>query len=168
MNRKTKKIAVLGLLTAIALILSYVETLIPIFAGIPGIKLGLPNLVVLILLYQYDFKTAALVSFVRILAAGFLFGNLMSILFSLAGGMLSLVLMYLLKRMGGFSIMGISAAGGCIHNIGQLAVAYFVVATKMLITYLPALLLSGLITGILIGIAAKILMGRIPKDMWSR
>ena len=156
---KQKKIAYMGLFAAIAIIFGYVESLIPFFAGIPGIKLGLANLAVLFILETYTWKEAALVSMVRILVIGFMFGNMFSILYSMAGAALSLTVMTLMKRFSGFSILGISVAGGVSHNIGQLIIAALIVENTSLFYYAPVLLISGVITGILIGI----LTGEITK-----
>lgn len=158
----SKRIAVLGFMTTLALILSYVESLIPFLPGIPGVKLGLANLVMVYVLYRFSGKDALLVSVVRILASGFLFGNLMSISFSLAGSILSLLIMTLCKRRKLFSVMGVSIAGGCMHNIGQLLVAFFAVNTPGLFYYIPVLLVSGLVTGLLIGIGGNIMLKRLP------
>lgn len=157
----------LGVMTALALILSYVESLIPFFPGIPGIKLGLANLILVLLLYEYSVRDALLVSIVRILIAGFLFGNLMTILFSLAGGIISLLIMAFLKKIQGFSMIGVSIAGGCMHNIGQFLMALAVMQTRGLIYYLPALLLAGAATGFLIGIAASLLNRYLPRSFWK-
>lgn len=154
-----KKTAYLGLFAAIAIIFGYVESLIPFFAGIPGMKLGLANLAVLFILEKYSWKEAALVSTVRILVIGFLFGNMFSILYSLAGAALSLTVMTLMKRFSGFSILGVSVAGGVSHNIGQLIVASFIVENTSLLYYAPILLISGVATGLLIGF----LTGEITK-----
>jgi heptaprenyl diphosphate synthase len=148
MNHKT---AYLGLFSALAIIFGYVETLIPVFAGIPGIKLGLANLAVVFILEKYTWKEAVIVSFIRILVIGFLFGNLFSIVYSLAGAALSLTVMTLLKNKSDFSLVGISVAGGVSHNVGQLIIAMLVVENTSLIYYAPALLISGVITGLLIG-----------------
>ncbi|MDD3339986.1 MAG: Gx transporter family protein [Lachnospiraceae bacterium] len=148
------KIAFLGLFAALAIILGYVESLLPVFIGIPGIKLGLTNLVIVFILYLYSWKEALLISVVRILAIGFLFGNLYSILFSLAGGVLSLFVMYFMRKIPGFSVLGVSVAGGVTHNIGQLFVAAFVVTNFKLMYYLPVLLVSGVVTGLLIGMVS--------------
>lgn len=158
----TRKIAVLGLFSALAIIFGYVETLLPVFTGIPGVKLGLANLAVLFILMRCTLPDAFLVSVIRILAIGFMFGNMFSILYSLAGAALSLIIMALLKKSGKFSMFGISMAGGISHNIGQLLVAMAVVENLNLIYYAPALLLSGLITGMLIGIVTNEIMKRIP------
>lgn len=157
----TQKTARLGLLTAAAMILSYVESLIPFFPGVPGIKLGLPNLVTVWLLWLGTAGEALAVSVTRILLTGFLFGNLYSILFSLAGGLLSLAAMAVLRRLEGFSIYGVSILGGVCHNMGQLLVAVLVVETYQLAWYLPVLLVSGIVTGAVIGIISGILVRRL-------
>ena len=128
-----KKLSYLGLFAAVAIIFGYVESLIPFFAGIPGMKLGLANLAVLFILEKYTWKEAALVSIVRIIVIGFMFGNLFSILYSLAGAALSLAVMTFMKKKSGFSILGISVAGGVSHNIGQLIIAGLITMTSGLI-----------------------------------
>ena len=162
MKRKT---AYLGLFSAIAIIFGYVESLVPVFAGIPGIKLGLANLAVLFILDRYSLKEAALVSVVRILVIGFMFGNLFSILYSLAGAALSLTVMNLLKKHSDFSQIGISVAGGVTHNIGQLIVAMIVVSNTSLIVYAPALLIAGVVAGIAVGVLTKEVLGRVPLNL---
>lgn len=161
MKNKRGRVAVFGVFTALALIFSYVELLIPINFGIPGAKLGLANLVIIIVLYKTDWKEALLLSVVRIVLAGFLFGNLFGILYSLTGGILSLAVMALLKRSGAFSIIGVSMAGGVSHNVGQLIMAMLVVETYAVGYYLPVLLIAGLITGTLIGIAGREMLKRL-------
>lgn len=148
MNHKT---AYLGIFSALAVIFGYVETLIPVFAGVPGIKLGLANLAVLFILARYTWKEAVFVSVIRIIVIGFLFGSLFSILYSLAGAALSLLVMTLLKKKTDFTLMGISVAGGVSHNIGQLIIAMLLLSSSSLIYYGPALLISGVITGLVIG-----------------
>ena len=165
-NRKNRA-AVFGVFTALALIFSYVELLIPINFGIPGAKLGLANLVIVIVLYKTDWKEALLLSVVRIILAGFLFGNLFGILYSLAGGILSLAVMTLLKKTGAFSVIGVSMAGGVSHNVGQLIIAMLVVETYAVGYYLPVLLITGLITGTLIGIAGREMLKRIDRIVLS-
>ena len=154
-----KKIAYMGLFAAIAIIFGYVESLIPFFAGIPGIKLGLANLAVLFILEKYTWKEAVLVSMVRILVIGFMFGNMFSILYSMAGAALSLTVMTFMEKKSGFSLLGISVAGGVSNNIGQLIVAALIVENKSLLYYAPVLIISGVITGVLIGI----LTGEVTK-----
>lgn len=157
-----KKTAYLGLFSAVAIIFGYVESLIPVFTGIPGIKLGLANLAVLFILERYTYKEAALVSLVRILVIGFMFGSLFSIAYSLAGAILSLTVMNLLKRRKDFSLIGISIAGGVTHNVGQLIVAMLIVENTSLLFYAPALLISGVITGLIIGGLTAETLKRIP------
>lgn len=157
------RVAYFGLFTAVALIFSYVESLFPVFLGIPGIKLGLANLLILIVLYQWGTKEAFLLSVLRVLIAGFMFGNLFSIFYSLSGALLSLVIMCFLKKSNKFSIIGISLIGGVFHNIGQLIVAGLVLESLSVIYYLPVLLVSGMVTGIIIGILVKEMIKRLHK-----
>lgn len=151
MGKKSQKLAFLGIFSTVAIIFGYVESLIPVFVGIPGIKLGLANLAILFVLHRYTMKEAAAVSIIRILMIGFMFGNLFSILYSMAGAALSMTVMTILLRKTDFSLMGVSVAGGVTHNIGQLIIAMCIVESTSLIFYAPALLVSGVITGLLIG-----------------
>ena len=151
MEKNNRKLALLGLFCAVAIIFGYVESLIPVFAGIPGIKLGLANLSVLFILMRYSVKEAMIVSVVRIVVIGFLFGNMFSIVYSLAGAALSLTVMALLKKYTKASVFAISMAGGISHNIGQLIVACLIVENRSLLYYAPALIISGILTGFLIG-----------------
>ena len=148
------KVAYFGVFVALALIFSYVESLIPFHIGIPGVKLGLANLITVIALYKMDFPSALFIGVTRVILAGLIFGNLFSIIYGLAGAVLSLLVMYLLKRTDQFSMIGVSIAGGVFHNIGQLLVAMAVVETFNVVYYLPVLLIAGLITGLIIGIVA--------------
>ena len=157
------KVAYFGVFTALALIFSYVETLIPIQFGIPGVKLGLANLIIVIALYRMKLSEAYLLSIVRVLLAGFIFGNYFSIIYSLAGGILSLTVMALLRKKGGFSVIGVSIAGGVFHNIGQLIVASVIVETFIVMYYVPVLLIAGLVTGLLIGIASDGMLKRLAN-----
>ena len=159
-----KKTAYLGVFAAVAIIFGYVESLFPFFAGIPGIKLGLANLAVLFILEKYTWKEAALVSAVRILVIGFLFGNMFSILYSLAGAALSLAVMTLMKKRAGFSILGVSVSGGVSHNIGQLIIAALIVENTAFLYYAPVLIISGVITGLLIGLLTREVLKRIPDS----
>ena len=152
-----------GVFTALALLFSYIESLIPIHIGIPGVNLGLANLIIVIALYKMNARQAFLLSVTRIVLAGFLFGNLFSILYSLAGGMLSLIVMILLKKQNGFSVMGVSVAGGVFHNVGQLVIAMLVTESLNLFYYVPVLMISGLITGIFIGIIANEMLKRLRR-----
>lgn len=155
--------AYFGVFTALALIFSYVETLIPIQFGIPGAKLGLANLVIVIVLYKTDWKEALLLSVVRIVLSGFIFGNLFSIIYSLAGGIMSLAVMAAIRKDKGFSVIGVSMAGGVCHNIGQLIVAMIVVQTYQVGYYLPVLLIAGLATGMLIGVISSGVLKRLSN-----
>lgn len=157
-----QKVAYWGIFTALAMILGYIESLFPFFYGIPGVKLGLANSMSLVILYLLGSPAAFLISVVRIVLTGFLFGNLFSIVYSLAGGMLSITVMVLMKRSKLFSVPGVSMTGGLAHNIGQLLVAMYLVENLKLLYYLPVLLLSGLITGLAIGILSREILKRIP------
>ena len=154
------KVAVFGVFTSLALILSYVELLIPINFGIPGMKLGLANLLVVILLYKGCPRDALLLSVIRILLSGLIFGNMFSIFYSLGGGLLSLAVMVFLKKTGQFTVACISIGGGASHNVGQLLVAMFVVQTYQVGYYLPVLLIAGVITGAVIGILSAEVLKR--------
>ena len=156
-----KKAAYMGLFAAVAIIFGYVETLLPVFIGVPGVKLGLANLAVIFVLEVYSWREAAAVSAVRILVIGFLFGNLFGIAYSLAGAALSLLVMAFCRRLGGFSVVGVSVAGGVSHNIGQLLVAMLIVENLSLLYYLPVLLAAGAVTGFLIGIVSSQVLNRI-------
>ena len=153
--------AFLGVFSALAIILGYVESMIPFFSGIPGMKLGLANMAVIAVLYLYGPADALFVSLVGIVVVGMMFGNMVSILYSLTGAVLSLSVMIWLKGKGWFSIRGVSIAGGVFHNIGQLFIAAVTVNTFQIFYYMPLLILSGTLTGILIGI----LGGEITRRM---
>lgn len=155
------KIAYWGVFLALALVCSYVESLIPISFGIPGVKLGLTNIVVILMLYTIGAKDAILISVLRIILAGFMFGNAFSIIYSLAGGILSFVVMLLLKKTGKLKILSISTAGGISHNVGQLIVAALVVENYNILFYVPVLIIAGIITGFLIGLLAGEIVLRI-------
>lgn len=149
-----RKVAYLSMFTALAMIIGYIETLIPISIGIPGAKLGLANLVTLLVLDQYTWKEAMIVNFVRILLTTLLFGNVVALFFSLSGGMFSLFVMAIACRLPLFSLAGISLLGGVSHNIGQLFVAACLIHTYSILYYLPFLILIGAITGMINGIVA--------------
>lgn len=159
------KVAYFGIFAALAMILSYVESLFPFFWGIPGVKLGLANSMSLTILYLLGIPAAFLISGVRIVLTGFLFGNAFSIIYSLSGALLSMAVMILLKRTGVFSIVGISMAGGIFHNIGQIIAAIFLVENLNLLYYLPVLLLSGAVTGAVIGFLSREIIKRMPGSI---
>ncbi len=158
---KTKKIATYGVMAALAMILSYVEMQLPAFVAIPGVKLGLTNIVVLVALYKIGYKSALFINIVRIIAVSLLFGTFMSFAFSFTGGMLSTLVMILLKRTSCFSVTGVSVAGGISHNVGQIIVAMILLNTKAIIWYLPVLWISGIISGAVIGIVGALVCSRI-------
>lgn len=158
---KAYKISVSAVLTALAMIFSYVEALFPFNFGIPGIKLGLSNLAVLVALYGLGPWYAFAVNLTRILLSGFLFGGVSAMMYSLAGGMLSFAVMCLLKKTGLFSPLGVSMAGGVAHNAGQLTVAALIIENSKIYLYMPALLISGTVTGILLGIGTVLILRRL-------
>lgn len=151
----SRRIAYCGLFAALAILMGYVELLIPMPILIPGVKLGLANVIIVIMLYFMDAKSAFFVSLIRVLLSGLLFAGFAGLLYSLSGAMLSFAVMVLLKRTERFSIVGVSVAGGIFHNVGQIVVAALVVENVRMAYYLPFLLVSGVVTGIVIGIVAQ-------------
>ena len=158
---KAKNVALYGLLIALALVLSYLESLVPLSFAVPGIKMGLPNIVVVFALYRLRWRDAAVISLVRVLLVSVLFGNVFSLAYSAVGAALSLLVMLLLKSTGKFSETGVSVAGAVAHNAGQILVAVFVLETGRLVYYLPVLCISGTIAGICIGLVSALLVKRI-------
>lgn len=167
-HSRTRRIAVSAMFAALALIFSYIEAILPLSTGIPGVKLGIANLVVILALYNMNFRYAMGINVIRILVAGLLFNGLFGALYSLAGGVVSLTVMWLLKRTGLFSMAGVSMAGGLAHNMGQLLVASALVSNLKMFVYLPVLMFSGIAAGILIGITASVVNGRVPKDVFAK
>lgn len=157
------KTAYLGLLLAFALILSYLETLIPFQTGIPGIKLGLANLAVVLCLYLLGWREALLLSVVKALLSGFMFGSLSMIIYSAAGAFLSVLVMILLKKTGWFHVPAVSGAGGVFHNLGQLLIAGIVIETYGVVYYMPILIVAGLVTGIVIGIVSSLVLPYLQR-----
>ncbi len=155
------KAAAGGVALATAMILSYVETLIPFNIGIPGIKAGLPNIIILFVLYKYGFGYAAAVSFLRVALAGILFGSAPSFIYSLSGAVISLGIMFLLKKTDLFSSLGVSVAGGITHNLAQICAAAVLMNTADILYYLPALVIGGTVSGALIGITGSIMIKKI-------
>lgn len=160
---KSKKIATYGLLVALAFILSYIESLFPIPIPVPGIKLGLANLVVIAALYSMGVKEAFTLSIIRIVLSGFTFGSPSMMIFSLAGGILSWLMMSIFKKSKLFGLIGVSIIGGIFHNIGQIVASIFIVENINIIYYLPFLLISGIITGTVIGILGAMIVKRIKN-----
>ncbi len=165
MGRSTKKIAFLGLCTAVSLILAYVELLLPpLYSAIPGIKIGLPNIAIIFVLYRYRAVDAALVSVVRISAVALLFGNPMTFAYSAAGALLSLAVMTLLKKLDFLSVIGVSVAGAVCHNLGQILMAMLLLETAEIGYYLIMLTFTGTISGIFVGICGGIAVKRLPES----
>lgn len=160
---KIRKIAFLGLSITLAMILSFVESQIPVFTTIPGMKVGLPNLVMVFLLYRVGWKETVIVSLIRAFLVALLFGNLQSLIFSIAGAVLSLAGMILLKKTGLFSSIAVSVTGGVLHNVGQIIAACLWTGTVQIAYYLPALLVSGVCAGIAIGLIAGFLLKRLEN-----
>ena len=162
MKKRTQKLALLGLFTAIAMVLAWVEVLLPpLFSAVPGIKLGLSNIVIIFVLYRMGIKEAAAVSLVRMVAVSLLFGNPMTFAYSLAGGVLSLAAMAILRKLDFFSIIGVSVTGGVLHNVGQILLAMFVLRTAELGYYLIVLSVTGTVAGIFIGLCGGLAVKRV-------
>ena len=164
---ETRKISRMGLLVALSMILSYVESLIPAFVAVPGVKVGLANIVVIFALYTLGPIEALIVSLLRVILSSFLFGSVLSLLYSLSGALLSLGGMILMKKLKIFSTTVVSVTGGVLHNVGQILVACLVLDTNVLIYYLPVLVLSGTITGAVIGIIASLVIKRLENNIRS-
>ncbi|RHT38586.1 heptaprenyl diphosphate synthase [Clostridium sp. AM30-24] len=160
-EKKAITVALYGLLTALALVLSFVETLIPIPIPIPGVKLGLANLVTVVGLYLIGIPGTIAVTLVRIVLVGFSFGNPYSMIYGLSGSFLSLLVMAIFKKTGRFSQISISVLGGIAHNIGQITFAAVIVQTSGVFYYLPFLIAAGCIAGTLIGIVGGLITGRL-------
>lgn len=158
---KVKKVAVLGLCVALAMIMSYIESLFPLNLAVPGIKMGLANIVIIFLLYRVGFSSACIVSLIRVFLVSMLFGNVMMMAYSIAGAVLSLAVMFVLKKCGKFSVVGVSIAGGIAHNAGQIIMAVILLGAKQIAYYLPVLAVTGTVTGVLIGIAASVVIKRV-------
>lgn len=163
-RKGTEKIITLGACLGISLMLSYLDSLIPIPIGVPGLKIGLTNLVVILMLYRESLADTVSVSLVRILLSGILFGNPFSIIYSLAGGLLSLFVMFGLKKCGLFRLITISMAGGMTHNLGQMIMAVIVMQSPGLYFYFPVLSLGGMAAGFVIGIIVHEVLRRLPAE----
>ena len=161
---KTKKIAVLALAIALAMILSFVESQIPACVAIPGVKVGLANIAVVFVLYKLGWKEAVLISLVRVFMVSVLFGTAVSLFYSVAGAVLSLTGMVLLKRTGLFSTVAVSVTGGVLHNVGQILMACLLLETNVIVYYLPFLILSGVIAGVVIGVVSAIMVNRVQVE----
>ena len=158
---KTKKLVTLAVTISVAMILSFVESRIPAFVAIPGVKVGLANIAVIFALYKMGWREAISVSVIRVLLVALLFGSVVSLAYSIAGAVISLSLMILLKKLGVFTEVAVSVVGGITHNIGQILIAFLLLETSVVFYYLPFLLVSGVIAGIAVGIASALLIKRI-------
>ena len=165
MRNDTKKLTALALTVSFALILSFIESRIPAFVAIPGIKVGLANIAVIFVLYKFGIKEAITVSLIRVLLVSTLFGNPISLIYSVCGAALSLGVMILLKKFTPLTTVTVSVCGGVMHNIGQIATASFMLGTNVVTYYLPFLLLSGTIAGVVVGVAAGVLVNRIDLKL---
>ncbi len=162
--QKTKKLTFLALLAALSIILSFIETLLPpVYAAVPGIKIGLANIITVLLLYKFSIKDTATVTLVRVLTVALLFGNLMTLSYSIAGAVLSITVMALLKKTNLFSTVGVSIAGGVAHNLGQILVAIAITSTLEIGYYMIFLCISGVLSGTLIGIAGALVLKYIKN-----
>lgn len=169
MKKRSKTTAIMGLFIALAMVLAYVEAILPpLFSAVPGIKIGLANIVIIFLLYRKGALPAAVVSVIRIVLITMLFGNFMSLLYSLAGGFLSLFVMIILKRFNLFSTVGVSVCGAIFHNIGQVLMAMLLLDTTQFAYYLVVLLVTGTIAGVFIGIGGSLLVKRFPQRYIDR
>ncbi len=161
----TKKTVTLSALIAVAMILSYVESLIPAFVAVPGVKLGLSNIATVFTLYTLGWPYAICVSAVRVILSALLFGNITSLIYSLSGAALALAVMILLKRIKLFSTVGVSVAGAVSHNIGQIIAVCFVMENAYIAYYIVPLLISGTVAGVVIGVASAALVERLKKHL---
>ena len=160
---KTKKVAFLGMCVALSMILSFVESQIPPLVAVPGVKVGLPNIVMVFMLYKIGAKETAIVSIIRVILVGFLFGSPLSMIYSLVGATLSLIGMIILKKTNFFAPITVSVVGGILHNVGQILTACLVMETAEIAYYLPVLFISGTIAGIVIGYVAGLILKRLEK-----
>lgn len=159
------KVTLRAVLIALAMIFSWIEAQIPY--PIPGAKLGLTNLVVLVALYRLSIGDALGINVIRIILVGLTFGNMFSLIYSLSGGILSGLIMIFMKKTGKFHITAVSLAGGIVHNIGQILVAMYVLETKAILSYLPVLWITGLLAGIVVGILGSMVLKRLPENIFK-
>lgn len=162
MRTDTKRLTLLGLSVALAMILSYVEFLLPpIISAVPGIKLGLTNVIILYVFFKSGELDAALVSAVRLFLSALLFGSFLTFLYSFAGALFSFLVMLALKKSKLFSTVGVSIGGGVFHNLGQIIMAIIVLGTREIGYYMIILTFTGTLSGFLIGILAAIMIKRV-------
>ena len=160
-NKQTLHLTTMAFVVAFAMILSFVESRIPALVAIPGVKVGLANIAVIFTLYKFGVKEAVTVSIIRVLLISMLFGSPVSLIYSISGATLSLVSMILLKKLTPLTEVAISVTGGVMHNVGQIATASFMLSTNVVVYYLPFLLVSGTVAGVVVGIASAILIKRV-------
>lgn len=154
----------MGLCAAVTLILSYLEALLPpLYAAVPGVKMGLPNIMIIFMLYRFSLREAAAVSLVRLIIVALLFGNAMTLAYSIAGAVLSLAVMALLKKLNLFSMVGVSITGGVLHNLGQVLVAMLLLETAEIGYYMIILTFTGTVAGVLVGIAGSLVLKSLKK-----
>ena len=161
----TNRIALCGIFTALALIFSYVEAIVPLPLGVPGIKMGFANIIIVVALYTMDAKTAFAINILRIIIAGLLFTGVFGMLYSLAGGILSFLSMLIIKY---FSILGVSISGGVAHNLGQILTAALIISNIKMFVYFPVLVLSGVVTGTIIGFISLNIINILPASIKVR
>lgn len=160
-RKAARNTAVYGMLIGLAFIFSYLEAIVPIPVPIPGVKLGLANLVVIVGLYTIGIPGTIAVALIRIVLVGFTFGNVSSMLYSLSGGIVSMILMVAFRKLNWFSQTGVSIIGGIGHNIGQLMMAAFITETAGVFYYLPFLMVAGVVSGAVIGLLGGLVTERI-------
>lgn len=160
---QSKRVALCGLLLALMLVLGYVESLLPAVSGVPGIKLGLSNGVLIFAVYMLNVPTAFVLMGLKVALSGLLFGGVSAMIYAAAGGVLSLTVMCLLSRVRGLHPVVVSMAGGVFHNVGQLGMAMLILQTPSLVYYLAVLMLSGLVTGAVTGVAASSVMKHLKS-----
>lgn len=163
MKKRTEKIALFGMMTAAAFVLSWIESFLPVFFGVPGIKPGLSNIVTLVSLYVLGIPAAVAITLVRVLLSGFTFGSLYSVIYALSGAVFSLCMEIILKKTGKAGTIGVSVTGGVFHNAGQIAAAVIILGDAVMY-YFPFLVVSGVAAGILTGFISGLVINRIPKS----
>lgn len=165
---ETREVVHMGMLIALAMVLSFIESQIPAFVAVPGMKLGLANIAIVFALYSLGFREALGVSLIRVVLSAILFGSVVSGLYSAAGAILSLLGMALLKKSGFFGTVGVSVSGAVLHNLGQIGIACFILKTQALVYYLPFLILSAVLSGVVIGIISAVLVERLGGEEYGR
>lgn len=164
-RNNTRRLTALALTVSFALILSFIESRIPAFVAIPGVKVGLANIAVIFALYKFGITEAAIISGIRVVLVSTLFGSPVSFIYSFVGAVLSLLTMFLLKRLTSLATVTVSVAGGVTHNIGQISAASIMLGTNVVVYYLPFLLLSGVLAGVAVGVSAGLLIKKVPLDL---